>query len=295
MKFIKQNYHAHTTYSDGKESISEYIKEAIAKGFLKIGISDHSPVPFESSWNMREEDLVNYSNDLTSVKREMSCNNQEIEIVFGLEVDYIPNIQSSKNFYQFYQNKGISAIDYTIGSVHYLCESEDGAWWNFDSSSEKFKQGMVKYYGNDIRSVVMRYYDMIRTMLENDPPEILGHFDLIKKFNRELSLFDETDEWYQKEVDKTLECLKNTKTILEVNTSYIYRKGESEPYPSREILKKVLERKIPVIVNSDSHAVSHIESGMRESIGIMTNLEERSSILFRQMTYSREVGSFIEH
>ena len=39
---IKQDFHVHTTYSDGNNSPEEMILAAIDKGMAKIGISDHS-------------------------------------------------------------------------------------------------------------------------------------------------------------------------------------------------------------------------------------------------------------
>ena len=40
-KFPKMNFHTHTTYCDGKDSVESMIQAAIAKDFIRLGFSGH--------------------------------------------------------------------------------------------------------------------------------------------------------------------------------------------------------------------------------------------------------------
>ena len=44
--------HTHTTYSDGRDTPEEMIKEALERGLMCFGISDHSPTPFDPPGGM---------------------------------------------------------------------------------------------------------------------------------------------------------------------------------------------------------------------------------------------------
>ena len=49
MKKIIANYHTHTKLCGHAIGMSEdYVKQALERGFLEIGISDHGPIP--RSW-----------------------------------------------------------------------------------------------------------------------------------------------------------------------------------------------------------------------------------------------------
>jgi histidinol-phosphatase (PHP family) len=102
-------------------------------------------------------------------------------------------------------------------------------------------------------------------MLEEQCPEILGHLDKIKIHNRKEFFFDETEDWYKKEINKTLKVLAKSGSILEVNTRGIYKKKSIETYPSPWILKKALTLKIPVMINSDAHHPQEVSKQFAET------------------------------
>ena len=42
---ILEDFHLHTTFSDGKHTPEEMIRAALDMGMKRIGISDHAPTP----------------------------------------------------------------------------------------------------------------------------------------------------------------------------------------------------------------------------------------------------------
>ncbi|HIZ55853.1 MAG TPA: hypothetical protein H9671_06570, partial [Firmicutes bacterium] len=54
MEFLS-NLHTHSCFSDGRDTPEEIVREALRKGFISLGFSDHSPTPYFSDCNMPEE------------------------------------------------------------------------------------------------------------------------------------------------------------------------------------------------------------------------------------------------
>ena len=83
----KANYHIHSHYCDGQGKLEEIVIEAIRKGLKYIGISSHAPLPFTTSWTMKPELISKYKQEIQLLKTKYT---EKIEILSGLEVDYIP-------------------------------------------------------------------------------------------------------------------------------------------------------------------------------------------------------------
>ena len=101
---------------------------------------------------------------------------------------------------------------------------------------------------------------------------IIGHFDLIKKYNANKRFFDENDKWYQNLVTESLELIRNTNCKIEINTKGKLVKDPSEIYPSSFILSKCRELNIPVVINSDAHSPADIKYYFEESVQLLRQL-----------------------
>ena len=89
-------------------------------------------------------------------------------------------------------------------------------------------------------------------MIESQRPTIVAHFNKIVMHNRDR-YFLEHDKWYLDLVYETIELIRETGCIAEVNTRGIYKKRHDDYYPSRELLCHMNELHIPVIVSTDAH------------------------------------------
>lgn len=261
---ILPEYHTHTYYCDGAEAPEVYIKEAIKQGLPAYGFSSHSPVPFESDWNVPDEKLNNYLNDVKAIKEKYGS---QIEVYLGLEVDYIAGV-AGRNRHVL---KDI-ALDYFIGSIHYVDQFKDGRPWNIDTSLELYKEGLAKIYGNDIQKAVTAFYEASRQMIEEDKPDVIGHFDKIKMFNTQVAFFNENESWYKDQIDLLLKTLKVHNTIVEINTRGYYKYGQLDLYPSEWIIEKMVKMDIPIMINSDAHHPSEFNKGTDYAIGKIKNL-----------------------
>jgi len=238
------NYHSHCYYCDGKETPEVYLQQAIRLGMPAYGISSHAPLPYELSWAMKEDDRESYVQEIQQLKEQYA---EQIEVYRGLEVDFIPKVAGPSRLKESF------ALDYTVGSVHFVDYFTDGHPWEIDGRHQVFLRGLEEIFANNIEAAIQRYYALIRQMVQEDPPNIVGHLDKIKIQSEDAQLFDEQAEWYQTEVIKTLDVIAEAGLIMEINTRGMYKQLTDEPYPSYWVLEQMRERNIPIMLNSDSH------------------------------------------
>ncbi|MGB3587073.1 MAG: histidinol-phosphatase [Tunicatimonas sp.] len=238
------NYHSHCYFCDGKDSPEVYIQQAIQLGMPTYGVSSHAPLPYKLPWPMKEIDSERYVAEIEQLKKKYAG---QIEVYRGLEVDFIPKVAGPS----WVEDK--FSLDYTIGSVHFVDFFADGHPWEIDGRHQVFLKGLQEIFANDIEAAIQRYYSLIRQMVRDDPPNIIGHLDKIKIQSEEGKLFDEHAEWYREEISKTLDTIADAGLIVEVNTRGMYKQLTNEPYPSYWILERMRERNIPITLNSDAH------------------------------------------
>ena len=252
------NYHTHCNFCDGKVDPELYAKEAIEQGMLALGFSSHAPFLYETAWAMKEENLESYLASITRLKKQYKNN---IDIHIGLEVDFIHNQMGPSRFKKY-------NLDYIIGSVHFINQYSDGKFWGIDASKEDFQKGLEIIYGNNVEEAVKTYYDCVAKMLITDKPDIIGHFDIIKKNNKDDCFFSEEESWYKEYVQETLKYVKSSGCIVEVNTRGLVTGKTIELYPSNWILDSMFELNIPITISSDAHNPDQVSSYFKGSISI---------------------------
>ncbi len=119
--------------------------------------------------------------------------------------------------------------------------------------------------------MLKHYFATIREMLRIDPPTILGHLDLVKKFNGRSRFFPQDAPWYLAEVEQTVEVLAKSGVLLEVNTAPLYRGLADEPYPSALILEICRRHDVQLILNSDAHAPEFLDGGYEQALDMIRN------------------------
>ena len=94
-------------------------------------------------------------------------------------------------------------------------------------------------------------------LIKLDVIDIVGHIDLIKKFNKDGRYFSEENPVYMKKVKETLELAKERDLLIEVNTAGI-DKMVGDIYPSRAILEMCYDLGMKLTLGSDAHAPEQV-------------------------------------
>ncbi len=247
---ISYNLHQHSLFSDGKAEPEAYIRQALSIGFEAIGFSEHSPLPFETTFSLKENNLQPYVDETERLKQKYE---EQLIIYRALEMDFIPGL--SDNF-DLWRSK--LQLDYLIGSVHLVKpENGDELWFIDGPKSEVYDQGLQQLFGGDIRKAVKTYYHQINRMLESQQFEIVGHVDKIKMHNKNR-FFSESESWYQQLVAETIDLIRQTDLVVEVNTRGMYKKRAESLFPDDVTLKMLNTFDIPVLISSDAHHPSEL-------------------------------------
>lgn len=233
---ILQDLHTHTVFCDGKNTPEEMVTAAIEKGLVRIGFSGHSPTFFDESYCMSKEGVKNYCAEISALKEKYKG---QIEILCGIEQDY-------------YAAAATAPFDYVIGSVHYVKVGEE--YLPVDESEQVLLRNVQKYFGGNIYAFAESYFATVGDVLRKTNADIIGHFDLISKFNEGGRLFDESHPRYVAAYKDAIDRLIPYGKPFEVNTGAISRGYRTHPYPSAAMLRYIAEKGGSVILSGDSHS-----------------------------------------
>lgn len=266
------NLHTHSYFSDGKSTPEEVVLEAINQGMKVLGFSDHSPVPFENSFAIKNDEVQNYISTIKSLKEKYQ---DQIDIYCSMEMDFIPGIVKD-----FKKTKEELSLDYMIGSVHLVGNDINKLWFIDGSKVETYDEGLFNYYNGDIKKGVKTFFHQYNEMIETEEFDIVGHFDKIKMHNRDR-YFTENEKWYRDLLMETLTLIKEKSLIVEVNTRGIYKKRSEDFYPSTWILPIMCEMNIPVVISSDSHKSEELTLCFKEAEDALKTAGYKETMCFR--------------
>lgn len=239
-------FHTHTKYCDGKNTAEEMILAAIEAGCEEIGFSGHSPLDFETGWAMKKEDAPSYLKELEALKEKYK---DKIKVYIGIEQDYRSTTPTDM-------------YEYVLGSVHHVYA--DGQYFEVDNSPEVTRETIEKHFDNDPYKYCEAYYSSVKDIYNKTKCQIIGHFDLVTKFNEVLPLIDTSHPRYVKAVNDALDVLLKTPAAFEINTGAISRGYRTSPYPEEWILDKIGKNGNKFVICSDTHSAKTVDFKLDE-------------------------------
>ena len=233
---ILSSAHVHTTYCDGKTPAADMARAALDKGFISLGFSSHAPQHFDFPCCVRPEREADYKEEIRGLQKEYAG---RMTIYLGTERDYFSCADPA-------------GYEYFLAGVHYL-PFGDGQYAAVDGAADQLARYIREECGGDGMELARRYYTMLRDYVMESHPSIIAHFDLIRKNNARLHFLDEDSPAYRRLALETLEAVKDSGALLEVNTGGIARGYLPTPYPDGFLLAAWKSWGGQVIVNSDCH------------------------------------------
>lgn len=231
---ITGDFHTHTVYCDGKNTPREMVERAIEMGLSALGFSGHGLTTHDSSFCMTEENTAKYIKEITALKEEFDG---KIDILLGLEADLHSVF-----------DRGL--FDYVIGSVHYY--EKDGLKIGVDDCAERTLEAAILFGGTD--ELARMYFNDVARVKTVTGCDIIGHFDLLSKFDETKPVFLPYSKAYKDSAIDAVDELLKTDAVFEVNTGAISRGYRTAPYPAPFILKRICEKGGSVILTGDAHS-----------------------------------------
>lgn len=256
----RSNIHTHTAFSDGKNAPQEMAEAALKLGFHTLGFSDHGHADYDDC-SMSAAAEPEYRREILRLKAAYAG---RLHILLGYERDWLSGAD-------------ISPYDYAIESVHYV--SIDGALVCVDDTPERLMEG-VRLCGGDPYRLCRAYFRTVAACCAGGA-RVLGHMDLVAKFNGRRPLFDEADPRYLACALEAADAAADSGMLIEVNTGAIARGWRAQPYPAPAILRHLAKRRAPVVITSDCHDARFLDCAFRETAerlracGFQTAVEAR--------------------
>ena len=265
------NFHSHTQFCDGRESMARMAGQALACGMKHYGFTPHSPIPLPSSCNMSALVVPDYVAEFQRLKELYAG---RINLYLSMEIDYLGDRWGATNPY-------FDTIprDYRLSSVHFVSTPDGEREVDVDGRPQNFRAKMAEHFDNDIHYVVDSFYARTLAMIEKGGFDILGHFDKIGFNASSFSPGIENEPWYRRHIDNVIDAVRATDIIVEINTkaypapvgSTLAQEAVYEPrlFPSPDVIRRLVSAGLPLAVNSDAHYSSRITAGRAAAFAII--------------------------
>lgn len=229
---MNHDYHAHSTYSDGRFlwSMCEAASDA---GLDGIGFADHCNV----SERERMKELtraLGFTLDLTHERRRAAiagmADRFDLAVHDAVELDY--DRRDDGAIRSFLAEAG---FEYAIGSVHYL---------------EGVNVHVEPYFAEkpeaERRRLVEAYFDELVALVDSGLFEVAAHLDLVERNPALRGLA--TREQYA----RVAAALSDSRTVPEVNAGRVLE-AYGRFHPREEFLDVLVDRGVPFVLGTDAH------------------------------------------
>ncbi|HEY5096727.1 MAG TPA: histidinol-phosphatase [Acidimicrobiales bacterium] len=188
-------------------------------------------------------DLDTYVEVVEAVKAE------GLPVVLGLEVDYyqdrMDQVAGLLDGYPF---------DVLLGSVHWL------GTWRFDVLKEPLV--MAEWEVRDVDKVWDEYARAMEELGESGVCDVFAHPDLVKVAGRVPAV---PDEYY----DRITEAAVRSGMAAELSSAG-WRKPVGEEYPAPGLLKRLVDRGVPLTTASDAHSLPDVADRASDLRALLT-------------------------
>lgn len=230
--------HLHTTYSDGENTPEEMILAALQAGLSVIGFADHSFTSFDQSYCIRRERMQEYRDEIAALREKYRG---KIEVKCGIEQDY-------------YSEESTEGLDFVIGSVHYLRVGEE--YFPVDENIGLTRDAVDRLFGGDPYALAEQYFSIVADVVRKTGATLIGHFDLVSKFNQKTPWLDEDHPRYRAAWQAAADALLKTGVPFEINSGAVTRGHRTVPYPAPPIREYLEKHGATFLCSSDSHSAA---------------------------------------
>jgi histidinol-phosphatase (PHP family) len=237
------NFHTHTTFCDGKNTAEEMVQQALALGFTQLGFSGHMDPDIHM-------DIQAY---FSEIRRLADIYSDRIEILCGVELDSL------------YDPGCADGADYIIGSTHFL-DVPSEIPMSVDNTEKYMAHLANNFFAGDYYELAKAYYELEAQVYDRTHCDLIGHFDLVTRFNDEMHFLDENEPRYWIPALTAMEHLVKQGIPFEINCGAVNRNRKRELYPNRFLLRHLRKFGGEIFINSDAHQRELLDGGFDTAV-----------------------------
>lgn len=225
-------------------------------GLAELGISDHNPMPeYFDDWRMLIGDFPAY----LALVEEARARFPQFPIRLGLECDFLEGRES-----WIEETAAMANWDYLIGSVHYLAPG-----WDMDNPKHLSRWKTEA----DVEEIWETYWRMYERCVRSRMFDFYAHPDLAKKFG--LRPAGDLQRYYE----PVIQAFVDTGAVMEVSTAGLH-KEVAEIYPAQGMVEMAFAAGVPVVINSDAHAVGEVGRDFDQALKSVRAAGYRETVRF---------------
>ena len=245
----KSNIHTHTTFADGRDSAGAMARAALGLGFHTLGFSEHGHADYDDC-SMSPEQEPAYRAEVLRLKSALAG---QIHILLGYEHDWLSPPPAD-------------GYEYVIESVHYV--PAGGELFCVDNTRALLEDAIRRHFGGDPYAMCRAYFRTVCESCRGTAADILGHIELVMKFNERRDLFDDADPRYLKYALEAADCAADSGRLVEINTGAIARGYRTQPCPGEAMLRRLAGRGARIVLTSDCHNSDYLDCGFRDAAAL---------------------------
>lgn len=243
------NCHFHDAASaDARRALEAHVHAGAGAGLDHLCVTNHVEVPGDGGrWELSlEEAIPRFRDQARAVRRLRGREGPEVRL--GAEFEFRPEWTGPLD-----ELAEAVDFDFVIGSVHVV-----------DGINVSGGDRLDAYFGpRDQREAYAAYFREIGRMVEWGGFDVVGHFDLVKRFGHPR-YGPYRPEDFEEEIRPVLARMAEAGLGIEINTSGVVQ-PPAAPFPHPQILRWAREEGVPYLtIGSDSHAPEHLAQGLDE-------------------------------
>ena len=236
-----------------KGQLSAVVQAALERGFTTYGLSEHAPryelqhlYPEEvgltpSDLQLKFERYVRAATELRDQYAD------RLELLIGFETEALPHASWATAMQAL---RSSAPFDYIVGSVHSI-----GDTW-IDLNPETSERAARENGGWEALRAL--YFERLACLVETLQPEVVGHVDLIRRFEAPDFRFSAVALSH---AERVLEAALAAGSAIEVNAAPA-RRGFGPVYPGVQVLSRAREMGVKVTLGDDSHGPEGVGIGL---------------------------------
>ncbi len=253
--------HTHTQFSvDSEADIIQMIERACELGLAAYAITDHCECNrWYSEEHYPDEDFYRYFNfgkdfensvsAVTSLKEKYEG---KLNLICGIEMGQATHELEVADIIL-----GDNRLDFIIGSMHQLPQTEDFALIDYTGYTE-----------SDIYNLLERYFTEIYKLCKWGKFDVLGHLTYTLRYIKGNFGFDADITRYDEIIAESFRELVHNGCGIEINTSGL-RQNYGDTFPSLKYVKLFRELGGEILsIGSDAHSVEDLGKGVAKGAEI---------------------------